>query len=831
MIGHIPRRADLPARERVRVHCRGVAGNVERGATLLELMVAMLVFMIAITMSFIIVTNMDSATVSTLRQSHSAESVQVGMSDLSQYIRGAVTPLAAANAEGANVTPGAECWGNDLVPNPPPSNVASVSGQMAQLLAIVVAAPFDLVYCGYAPTTTAGAPETPNVYEITIAPGSCRNVNGAGYCMLAVYDCGASYVPGAYAFSSSTAPASTYLTPSSCVKSARIVWEVQNVWCDAGCRAGVAGTASGSTPAMFNYYTGGAGEYSATGASPSQLGVTGPPLGIASGDDVTGLMTIQLVVPRLTILANANAKLAASAGTAGTQVSQQVWLANQLHGGYQPQGESTVFSAVAGGSSQWSYWPLDDSSATAPRVTDASAGNNTGTIQGSVTEGVTPGPSLISPNIAAMKFSGSGYISTATKLSGASITTFTIAAWFKTSSDGALITFSGNQTESTTCAGNDRNLYVGTHGHLHFGVWPGYQSIASSPQTVNDGKWHLAVATLSSAGQDLYLDGNLVAHLANTQAQTSYSGWWRIGNMGDCGPWQYAATAEFPFTGNMADVAVYDSMAFSASQVQELYQAAGYQSSCYTSALLADSPSALWPMNDPSSASPNVADTSGNSNNATVQGSVSYGVNGGVPCDPATPAMAFSGGYLSTANSFPAPGPQPFSIAAWFKTTSNNGGIIQYSDQQTSPQPGNYDRQIYVDSNGHLDFGICDPTNCPFVLTSPQQVTDGNWHLVVATVSPQGSYLYLDGTLVASSTSYDVPQQFSTSYLNGGYGWWRIGELGNAGAWWTTTNGSSKYPGGTVLPFSGELADVAVWDTTALSGLQVEGLWLAANAP
>ena len=70
---------------------------------------------------------------------------------------------------------------------------------------------------------------------------------------------------------------------------------------------------------------------------------------------------------------------------------------------------------------------------------------------------------------------------------------------------------------------------------------------------------------------------------------------------------------------------------------------------------------------------------------------------------------------MTSANSV-VPGPQTFSIEAWFKTTTNDGGkIVGFGNAQTggssannnaSPGSSNYDRHIYMMNDGQLVFGV-----------------------------------------------------------------------------------------------------------------------------
>lgn len=786
------------------------------GFTLVELLVAMLLLSIAISMSFIVATNMDTVTVSTLRQSHAAESVQVGMSEVAQYLRGAVSPTAAAATQNATVASSPSCWGTS---SPSPSGGYPLTPSGAASLAVVTASSFDLVYCGYAPASTRStSSKTPGVYEITFAPGSCR---GVGYCTLAVYSCGANYNPGAAAVASST-----YTQPSTCVSSAgHPVWEVQNVWCDSSCQSGTAGGAPGDTPPLFSYYEGSAGEYSSTGAGGPALGSAAHPLGLASGDDAPGLQLVQLVVIRATVLANRNPDLTATGAGSGTQVSEQVWLTNMLSGGYQPA--STASATLRLGPA--GLWPLD--SVSGQVVADASGNGNNGTLNGSVSLLDAGSPPLDTPlSVPVMSFGGSGFISTAKSVAKPGPQAFSVSAWFNTTSTtggGGIIQYGDSQTG--TPSNYDRQLYVGADGKLNFGVCDPTDcpAVVTSPAPVNNGKWYFAVATLSSAGMSLYLNGELVAFNPNvTEAQPfPDQGWWRIGGLGnDCGwPDIPSSCGAFDFNGQLADVAVYYK-ALGPSQVQGLYQSAGHYSTCYSSALAAYQPASMWPMSDPSvldpTTSPSAADLAPaqDGNTATIQGSVGYGATpGAAPCaPPSVPAMSFNGGYLSTANQLPEPCssspvpticPQTFSIVAWFKTTpGGDGGIVSFGNAQTGPST-NYDRHLYVGTDGKLHFAVWPYTQS--IVSSPSTVNGGhNWHLAVATLSSAGQDLYLDGQLVGESSNTQA-QNYA--------GWWRIGEL--AGPGW-------NYEGSGEFPFSGDIADVAVFPH-ALTGIQVQALYEA----
>jgi PKD repeat protein len=96
----------------------------------------------------------------------------------------------------------------------------------------------------------------------------------------------------------------------------------------------------------------------------------------------------------------------------------------------------------------------------------------------------------------------------------------------------------------------DRQVYMNPSGTLSFGTTGTARNIATSSQGFNNGKWHHVVATQSSAGMKLYVDGALVAANAGS-AGGSYAGYWRVG-----GGASWSAPGGY-FAGSIDEVAVY----------------------------------------------------------------------------------------------------------------------------------------------------------------------------------------------------------------------------------------------------------------------------------
>ncbi len=207
------------------------------------------------------------------------------------------------------------------------------------------------------------------------------------------------------------------------------------------------------------------------------------------------------------------------------------------------------------------YWRLDDASG--PTAADASGNNSTGLYSGAETFKVAS--PVAGATGTAVTFDGStGTIGSNQQFSNPTV--YTESAWFNTTTThgGKIIGFGAAQTGLS--GSYDRHVYMLDTGQLVFGAWTGVANLATSPLNYNDGKWHQLVATQGPSGMALYVDGQLVATNADTQAQ-AYAGYWRVGGDSDWG-------GDSPyFAGTIDEVAVWASSALTSTQVQSLYAA------------------------------------------------------------------------------------------------------------------------------------------------------------------------------------------------------------------------------------------------------------------
>ena len=147
--------------------------------------------------------------------------------------------------------------------------------------------------------------------------------------------------------------------------------------------------------------------------------------------------------------------------------------------------------------------------------------------------------------------------------------TFLLSLWFRTTTTtgGRMIGFGDAQTGVS--GDRDRHVYMTNAGKLVFGVYPsGTVKTVQSPLAYNDGTWHQVVASLSSAGMVLYVDGAQVAADTSTTTAQSFSGFWRVGYDSLTG-WPSDPSTDY-WTGSLAWAQVLSGRTLTAAQVAQL---------------------------------------------------------------------------------------------------------------------------------------------------------------------------------------------------------------------------------------------------------------------
>jgi hypothetical protein len=183
-------------------------------------------------------------------------------------------------------------------------------------------------------------------------------------------------------------------------------------------------------------------------------------------------------------------------------------------------------------------------------------------------------------------------------------------------------------------------------------------------------------------------------------------------------------------------------------------------------------------------ANPFTPDTPGPNTCPRDQSAVAWKLNG-------TSDYAYSGTKIAA--------PNVFTIETYFRTSAKQGRLIGFGTAQTGLS-ANYDRQLYINTDGAITFGVY--SNGNKTITSSAPVADDAWHHVAATMDAGGMALYVDGALQGT-----IPTTTSGEPTNG---YWRVG--------YDSLTNWAKAPSTTY--YKGWLRAVAVY-TTPLTATQI----------
>ncbi len=511
--------------------------------------------------------------------------------------------------------------------------------------------------------------------------------------------------------------------------------------------------------------------------------------------------------------------LSTSVGTSSTTT-----LANQ--GSVSPTSASVATGATCG------VQEFADTSATA---------TNTGLPVGGANYGA-PGPSAFTDTPTSVAFDGStGWGET---LSGLTMpANYTLMAWVKPAVRNGVVLGATSTQSNTAATSADRMVWIDTTGRLGFGN-DATTLRATAASALTTGTWYLVVATKSTTtGMALYINGvsNNTSASAGAKATLNYTGYWHLGWGAAVGSgFSNLPTTDF-FAGNIADVAVFPT-ALSAATVATLHSQT--TQAALSTQVLANAPTSYWPLQDTgttlypgaianvtaNAAATSYRDSSNNPGTNTGTGQGGLGVDASGPLGDSATTFNGTTGWIQTAVGTPtsfyaSPGPQTFSVATWFKTTTS-GSIIGFTNLQSNAAPGTWDRHMWLDSVGHVVFGVY--PNAVFEVnssaTTAKNYADGVWHFAVATVAPVSAtvgtvLLYVDGTLVAGSVGNETITGSEPAQVYGG--WWHLG-------WSNANNGWTDPP--TSGYWSGSLGQIAVFPSV-LTAANVSSLYAASSAP
>jgi RHS repeat-associated protein len=273
---------------------------------------------------------------------------------------------------------------------------------------------------------------------------------------------------------------------------------------------------------------------------------------------------------------------------------------------------------------------------------------------------------------------------------------------------------------------------------------------------VNDGAWHQAALTVDGAGvQTLFLDG------AQVGSSSGVVNWldMKTGQIAAAFTTNWAATPGgwWYFNGTLADVAIYHT-ALPAARALAHHNAVLLTSTSttgpviyntsYPVAVNGDAPVSYWRLGDAVGSS--TASDSNGSNPGTYSAGVTLGQAGPVPGDAST-AAAFNGTSgtitIPDAANLRFDRTQPFSVEAWFKTTSTGNQVIAGKMANSSPFQG---WELGVNGGKPYVWLINSYPNSALGQAGSKYVADGAWHHIVATYDgtskAAGVHFFIDGT-------------------------------------------------------------------------------------
>ena len=276
---------------------------------------------------------------------------------------------------------------------------------------------------------------------------------------------------------------------------------------------------------------------------------------------------------------------------------------------------------------------------------------------------------------------------------------------------------------------------------------------------------------------------------------TQASSWWDMPTIGvgdtglSAGSHRYRITATDPM-GNVA------TSAWTTVDV-----ATGGAARPYADIVRADGATDHWSLGEPSGTT---AYNLARPMDMTTGSAVTRGAAGALAGDVDTASTFGNNASSFAATSTPVAGPQTFTAEAWFTTTSRTGGRILGFGSAATGASGSYDRMVYLDTQGRVNFGVY--PGAMRVVTSSAAFNDGEWHHVAASLGSTGMTLFVDGKQVGARTDTTSAQAYN--------GYWRVG-ADNVWSGSTTFTGSidevAIYP--TALPADRIAAHVAVGRT------------------
>ena len=430
------------------------------------------------------------------------------------------------------------------------------------------------------------------------------------------------------------------------------------------------------------------------------------------------------------------------------------------------------------------HWTFDGPTISGTTVADVSGNANNGTM----VNNPAPAAGVLGQ---ALSFNGTNQYVTLPNNPSLNITgPVTLAAWIKTTTTGA-DTIIDRYNPSLPNPGYGLIINVPAVGQ--YGYWSGTHLswVGSSSTDVNDGKWHLIVASEAGGIVSFYKDGNPDG-TQTTADPNSYAG---VGYLASNG-----ASAYFP--GSIDDVRIYN-RALSAAEVQQLYDlgTASHQNATINPPNLQGGLVSHWTFDGPTISGTTVKDVSGSGNNGTMVNSPTpvAGVLG--------QALSFNGTSQYVTTMQPEGFPGAVSLTAWFKTTTSYTGTswatlvgsASGAANNLEIAIGNAGSGIGADNGAFVFAGSSSYAWANYGVTA---VNDGKWHLLVGERNSSGNMLIsVDGGAFVVGSNNTQPVSNDVFYV-----------------------GAKNNSGTTMQYFNGSIDDVRIYNR-ALSAAEVKQLY------
>ncbi|MFF3842796.1 LamG-like jellyroll fold domain-containing protein [Streptomyces sp. NPDC001930] len=458
---------------------------------------------------------------------------------------------------------------------------------------------------------------------------------------------------------------------------------------------------------------------------------------------------------------------------------------------------SQAYSDAVRASAPVNYWRFGDSGG-ASAADEVSAGGN-----GSYRDGVALGGvgAFLDGDDGAITLDGSKGVVEVPSESISQATALTAELWFRTDKPSGVLLGLQNTELGTTPTMWNPSLVIDAEGKLRGHLWDGPAELwpVMGGVKVTDNKWHHVVISGGSAGQSLYLDGAKIGSKSGAvKPETLVHAYLGAGYSGE--PWDGQARTTRYFNGQLDEAAFY-TKELDAATVADHFKArnrlvAG-SGSQYEGVVMADAPAGYWQLDEAGGTTVRnrvaAAGADGTYTKATLGGTGAFGTGDGSAAEFKGDGWAeLTGGHQASTD---------LSTELWFKTTKP--GVLFSDQEKPLPDAVGYAPVLYVGSDNKL-HGQYFTRGVGATNTSPNTVTDNEWHHAVVTAKGSTHTLYLDGAQAAQTTTTPVTHETNQrTYIGAGYT-----------SWWPES------PGDGVQYFTGQIDEVAVYPR-ALSGDQV----------